>query len=70
MVFLWKAGYRSKVKKVLLWFAVGGDFSVELLERVGFIAAKCSKSKKIKTQAACLRQWGLLISTSILLSSV
>ncbi len=36
MVFLRKAGYRSKVKKVLLWFAVGLDFSVELLERVGF----------------------------------
>ncbi len=36
MVFLRKAGYRSKVKKVLLWFAVGWDFSVELLERVGF----------------------------------
>ncbi len=35
MVFLRKAGYRFKVKKVLLRFAVGWDFSVEILERVG-----------------------------------
>ncbi len=37
MVFLRKAGYRSKVKKVLLWSAVGWDFSVELLERVALM---------------------------------
>jgi len=36
MVFLRKAGYRSKCRKDLLWFAVGWDFSVELLESVGF----------------------------------
>jgi len=36
MVFLRKASYRSKVKKVLLRFALGWDFSVELLESVGF----------------------------------
>jgi len=35
MVFLRKAGYRSKVKKVLLWFAVVWNFSVEILESVG-----------------------------------
>jgi len=35
MVFLRKAGYGFKCRKVLLWFAVGWDFSFELLESVG-----------------------------------
>ncbi len=60
MVFLRKAGCRSKCRKVLLWFAVVWDYSVEFLESVGFVAGKCSISKKIKTRAACLRQWGSL----------
>jgi len=41
-------------------FAVVWDFSVELLESVGFVAGKCSIRKKIKTRAACLLQWGSL----------
>jgi len=39
---------------------VGWDFSVGILERVGFVAGKCSRSKIMKARAACLRQWGSL----------